>query len=145
MVLLPHWAQSQATELQLYSKKGIFQDVRFELENAIVGRGLVVDLNGHVSEMLQRTGDDVGSSKPVYKNAEYLAFCSAQLSRSAMEADPANLGVCPYVIFIYETAAAPGIVNVGYRRAVAGNSAQSKTALEKIEPLLDSIAKDAVK
>ena len=95
--------------------------------------------------MLERTGADVGSSKPVYRQAEYFTFCSAKLSRSMMEADPANIGFCPYVVFIYETAAAPGTISVGYRRPPAQGSDASRAALADIDALLDGIVKEAVK
>jgi hypothetical protein len=62
-----------------------------------------------------------------------------------MEADAANLGYCPYVIFIYETAAGPGTVHVGYRPPTPQGSDISKAALAEVERLLDAIAKEAVK
>ncbi|MBI3434003.1 MAG: DUF302 domain-containing protein [Proteobacteria bacterium] len=144
-LLAPSWALAEADELTLYAKKGDYADVRIELENAIVGRGLFVDFNGQVSKMLERTGADVGSTKPIYKQAEYFTFCSARLSRATMESDPSNVGFCPYVVFIYETATAPGTIIVGYRRPQSHGSARSKAALEAVGTLLDGIAKDAVK
>ena len=143
--LMPGWVLAQGTALVIYSKKGGYDDVKFDLHNAIIGRGLIVDFNGQVSKMLERTGADVGSTKVIYKQAEYFTFCSAKLSRTAMETDPANVGYCPYVVFVYETAAAPGTIHVGYRRLELQGSIESKAALEAIERLLDGIAKDAVK
>jgi hypothetical protein len=58
---------AQESGLKVYSKQASFEDVRFELENAIVGRGLVVDFNGNVGRMLERTGADVGSTAPSQK------------------------------------------------------------------------------
>ena len=94
--------------------------------------------------MLERTGADVGSNKQIYVNAEFVLFCSAKLSRAMVEADPGNLGYCPYVVFLYEAAATPGEIVVGYRRPAAGNEA-SKQALAAIDALLDGIVKEAVK
>jgi hypothetical protein len=136
---------AQESGLKLYSKKGSFEDVKFELQNAIVGRGLVVDFNGNVGGMLERTGADVGSTTPIYKHAEYFTFCSAKLSRATMEAEAANVGYCPYVVFIYETAAAPGGIHVGYRSPPLHGSDASKATLAEVERLLDAIAKEAVK
>jgi hypothetical protein len=136
---------AQESGLKVYSKKGSFEDVKFELQNAIVGRGLVVDFNGNVGGMLERTGADVGSTLPIYRHAEYFTFCSAKLSRATMEAEAANVGYCPYVVFIYETAAAPGTTHVGYRSPPLHGSDASKAALAQIEWLLDAIAKEAVK
>jgi uncharacterized protein (DUF302 family) len=136
---------AQESGLKVYSKKGSYEDVKFELQNAIVSRGLVVDFNGNVGGMLERTGADVGSTTPIYTQAEYFTFCSAKLSRATMEADAANVGYCPYAVFIYETAAGPGTVHVGYRPPAPHGSDASKSALAQVERLLDAIAKEAVK
>jgi uncharacterized protein (DUF302 family) len=138
-------APALAQDRQSYTKKGTFDDVRFELSNAIVAKGLVVDFNGKVGEMLARTGADVGSTKPVYKKAEYFTFCSAKLSRAMMEAEPANVALCPYVMFIYETAAKPGEITVGYRKLPASASAAGKAAISEINALLDGLARAAIK
>jgi hypothetical protein len=142
---LPSRVSAQETPLKHFTKRGAYDDVRFDLHNAIIGRGLVVDFNGQVSKMLERTAADLGGTRTIYKQAEYFTFCSAKLSRLTMEADPLNLGFCPYVIFIYETTAAPGTIHVGYRPPQRHGSVQSRSALEAVEGLLDSIAKDAVK
>ncbi|HRD77083.1 MAG TPA: DUF302 domain-containing protein [Hyphomicrobiaceae bacterium] len=136
---------AQSPGVVSYNKKAAYDDVKFELNNAIVGRGLTIDYNGQLGRMLERTGADVGSTKPIYKNAEYFAFCSAKLSRAAMEADPANIAGCPFIVFIYETAAAPGTVHVGYRRQPSHGAAASVKAHADIDALLDGIAKAAVK
>ncbi len=134
-----------AQEIRSYAKKAGYDDVKFELSNAVIGRGLTIDYSGQLGNMLERTGADVGSTKPLYTQAEFFTFCSAKLSRAMMEADPANIGFCPYVIFIYEAAGKPGEIVVGYRRpAPVGNEA-SKKALAEIDALLDGIVKDAVK
>lgn len=142
---LPFRVLAQDGPLKLYSKKSSYDDVRFDLHNAIISRGLTIDLNGQLSKMLERTGADVGSTQPVYKQAEYFTFCSAKLSRAMMEADPSNVGFCPYVVFIYEPATAPGTTHVGYRRLQREGSAASKAALAQIEQLLDGIVKEALK
>ena len=130
--------------LKTYTKKGTYDDVRFELTTTIENRGLKIDYNGKIAAMLERTGQDVGSTKPVYKAGEFFTFCSAKLSRDMMEADPMNIGYCPYVMFVYETAANPGTVIVGYRKPPAG-SGPAATAFKEIDTLLDGIAKDAIK
>lgn len=131
--------------IRTYSKKGNFADVKTDLTETIVNRGLKIDYNGNIGAMLERTGADVGSTKPVYKGAEFFTFCSAKLSRTMMEADPMNLGSCPYVMFIYESAAKPGEVTVGYRLPGARGDDASKKSLAEVEALLDGIAKETVK
>ena len=131
-----------------YSVTGGFEDVVFELENAIVDEGLVIDYRGHVNAMLERTSEVVGSSaddgeKSPYIDATYMHFCSAALTHEAVTADVENLSICPYVIFAYELRATPGTTYVGYRRPMAGSSPETLAALGKIEALLDRIVKSA--
>ena len=145
IVLLFLAGAAAAQDFKTYAKKASFDDVKFDLTNAITNKGLVVDSNGNVGGMLARTGKDVGSAKTVYKNAEYFVFCSAKLSREMMEANPANAGFCPFVIFAYESAAKPGEVVVGYRRFPAAGNAASKKALAAVDALLDGIVKEATK
>jgi len=62
-----------------------------------------------------------------------------------MEADPANVSLCPYSIMIYATAQRPGMVHVSYRRPWRPDgSAASKAALKEVEALLDGIAREAL-
>jgi uncharacterized protein (DUF302 family) len=134
-----------AQEIKTVARKGSFDDVKFELNNAIVGRGLVIDHTGQIGAMLARTGGDVGSDKPIYKHAEFLTFCSAKLSRQMMEADAANIAFCPYVVFVYETVGAPGEIVVGYRPPASQGNGASRDALGEIDKLLDGIIRDAIK
>ena len=106
-----------------------FPDVMADLEDAVINRGYVIDYHGHIGEMLKRTAADVGAAKPLYRNAEFLQFCSAVVSRGAMEADIANIAYCPYVLFAYEAEAAPGVVKVGFRQLPAGDGRDAVNAL----------------
>ena len=134
-----------AQEPKLYRVRASYEDVKFELNNAIITRGLALESTGKIGDMLERTGADVGSAKAIYKAAEFFTFCSARYSRRMMEADPANVAFCPMVVFIYETEATPGEVVVGYRPPALHGSEASKAALADVDKLLDGIAKDAVK
>ena len=129
-----------------YSKKGArFEDVRDELKLAIEERGLVIDYESFVNRMLERTGKDVGSARKLYRDAQALVFCSAALSRRTMEADPANMAMCPYSMVVYETLTQAGTVHVAYRRPWRPDgSAASKAALKEVEVLLDGIARKAL-
>ena len=143
ITLLLAIASAHAQELKTYRKTAVFEDVKFDLTNAIIRRGLVIDFNGNLGGMLERTGKDVGSTKVIYKAAEYFMFCSAKLSRDMMTADAANVGFCPYVVFIYATAAKPGEVVVGYRRPPPVGSVRSRKVFAAIDTLLNGIAKEA--
>jgi hypothetical protein len=135
-----------AQAIGTYSKAAPCEDVKFELSDAIIRRGLVVDHTGQIGTMLERTGPDVGSTKPLYARAEFFTFCSAKFSRAMMEADLGNIAFCPYVVFIYEAANKPGETVVGYRKPMLASGGEaSKKALADIDALLDGIVKDAVK
>lgn len=129
-----------------YSKSGAsFDNVRDDLKTAIETRGLVIDYQAQIGRMLERTGADVGSTKPLYADAQTLQFCSARLSRKTMEADPANVVMCPYSIVVYATAARPDQVFVAYRRPMRpGGGPASRAALAEVDALLDAIAREAI-
>lgn len=119
-----------------------FESAVFGLENAIVNRGLVIDATGHVGAMLKRTAKATGGASP-YIGARYLGFCSAKLSADAIAADPDNLAICPYVMFVYELKSEPGKARIGYRRPLASKKPSSKSAIANIEKLLTDILKEA--
>lgn len=136
---------AMAQEIGRYTKSAAFDDIRFELGQAVIARGLAVQSEGDVGKMLDRTGADVGSDKPVYKNAQFVTVCSARYTRMLVEADPALAPNCPFVLYIYETVAKPGEVVVGFRRLDAGATAAGRKAVADVEAMLDGIVKDALK
>lgn len=117
-----------------YDFEGSFDDATFAVETAIVGQGLVVDYVSHTGEMLARTAADVGSDVELFDAADVFLFCSATLSRKVMEADRANIGFCPYGIFVTDV---DGDVQVGYRNFPEG-------PMQEVQALLDGIVKEAV-
>lgn len=122
-----------------------FDDVRDDLKQAIERRGLVIDYQAEIGRMLERTGKDVGSTKPLYVDAQTFQFCSATLSRKTMEADPGNVVLCPYALVVYATVQKPDRVIVAYRRPTKpGGPPASRAALREVDALLDSIAREAV-
>ena len=112
---------------------GSFEDASFAVESAIVDRGLVIDYVSHVGDMLNRTGADVGSDSVIFEAADIYLFCSAVLSREAMEADPMNIQHCPYSILVTEI---DGQVSIGHKTYPQG-------AMQKVETLLRQIAVEA--
>lgn len=131
MAVFPHLAAAQDSVVVQFD--GSFEDATFAVESAIVGQGLVIDYVSHVGEMLNRTGADVGSDKPIFKAADVFVFCSAVVSREVMEADPMNIAHCPYGIFVAET---DQDVFVGRREYPEG-------PMQRVSALLDSIIADA--
>ena len=126
-----------------HAVQGSFDDVRLDLETAIINRGLVVDYEAFVGEMLKRTGADVGSDVEIFSRAESFQFCSAVLSRRMMEADPTNLGFCPHIVFAFERPGAEGTVHVGYRLLPETGSAETRAALAAVNALMDEIVREA--
>lgn len=131
LMTLPVAAAEQATT---YAYDGSFDDATFAVESAIVGRGLVIDLQSHVGEMLNRTGADVGSDVKIFEAADIFLFCSATLSREVMEADPMNIAHCPYGIFVADQG---GEVLIGYRNYPDGE-------MQKVQAMLDEIVQEAL-
>lgn len=117
-----------------YPFDGSFEDATFSVENAIIGKGLVIDYTSHTGEMLNRTGADVGSDTEIFAAADVFLFCSARLSREVMEADPMNIMHCPYGIFVADQG---GDVMIGYRTYPEGE-------MQKVQNLLDEIVQDAL-
>ena len=118
----------------VYPFEGTFEDATFGVENAIIGKGLVIDYVSHMGEMLARTAADVGSSVEIFGAADVLLFCSAVVSRKVMEADPMNIAHCPHGVFVAERA---GEVMIGYRTYPEG-------PMQEVQALLDEIAREAV-
>ncbi|MCG3266605.1 DUF302 domain-containing protein [Yoonia sp. I 8.24] len=127
-------SNAAAQEAVTYPFAGSFDDATFSVESAIIGRGLVIDYVSHTGDMLNRTAADVGSDKVLFEGADIFLFCSAQLSREVMEADPMNIAHCPYGIFVTDQ---DGEVSIGHRAYPDGE-------MQKVELLLTEIIQDAI-
>lgn len=136
-------AQEGNSTVKSYEIEASYDDALFDLSEALTNKGLVIDNRAKVANMLNRTAKDVGATKTVYKNGEVLEFCSAKLSRNAMEADPLNMAFCPYSMFVYETTAKPGFVTIGYSILGGTSNPASKKALDAINKLMDDMVKEA--
>jgi uncharacterized protein (DUF302 family) len=128
----------------LYSKEAKFENVRDDLKAAIENRGLVIDHASFIHNMLERTGQDLGTTTPIFHDAQAFSFCSAVVSRKTMEADAHNIVFCPYTIVVYATIQEPAKVHVAYRIPQPVGSDASKAALKEVEALLDGIAREAL-
>jgi len=127
----PVAAQSPAIT---YAFDGSFEDATFSVESAILDAGLVIDYVSHTGEMLERTGQDLGSEVRIFDAADIFLFCSAVVSRRVMEANPMNVAHCPYSIFVADR---EGEVMIGYRRYPDG-------IMQEVQALLDSLVQDAL-
>ncbi len=129
---------------KIYTTKGDFDSVRDSLVTAVEGRGLKINHINHISEMLDRTGKDLGATQQIYLNAEQIEFCSAVLSRKMMAANPANILMCPYSIAVYNLPAQPDTIYVAYRTPPAVNDKTSAAVFIEVEKLLDDIIQEGI-
>ena len=120
-----------------YTTAESYDDVIFGLENAILDQGLLIDGISHVGDMLERTRADVGSDVVLFAKADVYSFCSANLSRKVMEADPMNIRFCPYDIFVAQMPDDPDHVIIGYRQFPEG-------AMQEVQALVDTIVRSAI-
>jgi uncharacterized protein (DUF302 family) len=118
----------------VYETWGDYETVRAFLLSEIRERGLVINRIGDVNSMLGRTAGAVGATVTVYRNAEAILFCKADLSHNLTALNPHNIVLCPYSISIYETKAAPGAIYLSYRYDSADHP-----AVKLIARLLDEI------
>lgn len=136
VIALSFGALAQAAgEAVVTPVQGRFDEVRDALVFAIEGKGLVINYTGHIGDMLERTGKDIGAAKRIYEQAESFEFCSARISRQMMEADPANIANCPFVVSVYTLPGKPGTVFVAYRKPMAG--------LKAVDALLRELVAEA--
>ncbi len=113
--------QSNASPRYTKTVEAEFEDVMFDMKDAIVNLGLVLEHSGNISTMLERTAVAVtGAQTETYSNAQYILFCSAKLTHTATMADPRNISICPFIIYAYESKATPGKTTVGYRNPDLG-------------------------
>ena len=125
----------------VYPAASSFDEVIDNVKFAIINRGMLVSGTLHVSDMLNRTGKDLGFPTNVYRKAQSIEFCSALMSHRMIAADPRNLVICPFTVAVYETTDEPAKVYVAYHRQVlAGNAEEAARAVNR---MLDGIAREA--
>lgn len=134
-----------ADNIVVMTKRGNFEEVRDDLVMAIENRGIRINHSNYIADMLERTGRDLGATRQVYAQGEQVEFCRTNLSRAQMEADPANMVFCPYIISIYTTPKDPQLVHVAFRKPEAPTaSLATRTALKGVEKLLTDIVTEAL-
>ncbi len=125
-----------------YQTNDIFESVKENVEDAIIGRGMVIGRTLHAREMLDRTGPDLGFPRSVYLQAVSLEFCSALISHRMIAVDPVNIVVCPFTIAVYVRADDPDNVFVSFRWPEPVGD-DGSIAFD-IFSLLDGIAREAI-
>jgi uncharacterized protein (DUF302 family) len=125
----------------VFKASGSFEDVVDNVKLAIEARGMLVSGILHVSDMLNRTGPDLGFQQ-VFEQAESVEFCSALISHKMTQVSPENMAVCPFTISVYVTVAEPGQVYVAYRRQHLAGDAAEVTA--EVHALFNGIVKESI-
>ena len=143
LALLCAPADARSPELKVVAVNATFDDVRENVEDAILKRGFVIDYTAYIGNMLNRTAKDVGATRRIYDKALTVQFCSSVLSRRMMEADPANIGFCPYVVFLYTLEGQPSTTYVGYRNLPLSDLPAERAAIEAVGSMLEAIAREA--
>ncbi|MCK5727377.1 MAG: hypothetical protein KAH22_11200 [Thiotrichaceae bacterium] len=118
-----------------------FNSVKETIEMAIADQGLIVSGTLHISEMLNRTGKDLGF-KPIYKVAEGVEFCSSKISHLMAQVDPSNISMCPFTVTIYQLTEDPSKTYLSFRHvSLKGDGVKVE---EKITALLQTIVDEAL-
>ena len=126
-----------------YESEDDFATVKENVVNAIINHGLTISNTLHISEMLNRTGKDLGFPNPVYISAESIEFCSASISHKMTQLSPLNLTICPFTIAIYNQPNKPDQVHVAFRKPHLVGKTPEKLEQE-IETLLEKIVQEAL-
>jgi uncharacterized protein (DUF302 family) len=131
----------KSAPVSVFETEESFEDVIENIKMAIIDRGMLVSGTLHVSDMLNRTGPDLGYSQ-VFLKAESVEFCSALISHKMSQAAPENITICPFTIAVYVTQAEPEQVRVAYRQPLLAGEAREAT--EAILEMLDGIVEDSI-
>ena len=130
-----------ATQFESVQISESYEDVLENVKDTIIGRGMNISNVLSASEMLNRTGHDLGYDKNVFKHAQTVEFCSATLSHQLVSINPNNMVLCPFTISIYQLSEDTDKVYVTYRTPEAGK--ESAEVIEKVDQLIKSIVQEA--
>lgn len=132
---------AQTTQFNSVQSTDSYEDVMENVKDAIIGRGLNISNVLPASEMLNRTGHDLGYDKNVFSHAETIEFCSANLSHQLVAINPNNMVLCPFTISVYQLSKDENTVHVTYRTPAAGQ--ESAAVIDKVDQLIKSIIQEA--
>lgn len=129
-------------QTHIYETDIPYDEAKDGVEMEITNLGLIISGTMHISDMLNRTGKDVGIEKPIFKNAEGIEFCSAIHSHKMSQAHPSNIAMCPFTIVIYEKNDVPGKTFLSFRDVkLMGGGAAVET---EIFDLLEGVVKEVI-
>lgn len=140
---MPLIAQAADNYAAVFKAHGTYQEVRDQVQASIEGKGLKINTTHKIADMLDRTGKDIGATKRVYEHAEQFDFCSADISRRMMEADPHAIAMCPYLISVYKLPQEKHVY-IAYRRPAATKNPRLKKVLVDVDKMMTEIIKEAM-
>jgi uncharacterized protein (DUF302 family) len=123
----------------VYQSQAGFDDVLGALKLAIEEQGMFINNVMHLSEMLERTGRDLGQTEPIYQRAESVEFCSAVLSREMTREEPARLVNCPFIISVYTLPNTPGKTFVVHRE-IPPDQVAASPVMARVAAMLKEVA-----
>jgi hypothetical protein len=124
----------------VYRSTSSFADVMQGLKLAIQERGLYINNQMNMAEMLERTGKDLGLEGQIYVAAESVEFCSALLSRRMTEEDPRRVVNCPFIVAVYVLPDEPDTTYIAHRRL---GLADDSAVMREVDGMLESVARAA--
>jgi len=127
----------------VYSTSEPFDDVMENLRMAIQERGMFINNEMHMGDMLERTGKDLGFDEKIYEKAESIEFCSSVLSRKMVEEKPQRIVNCPFIISVYVLPSDPKKTHVVHR-ALASAEVEQSPVMAEVAAMLKSVAEAAV-
>jgi hypothetical protein len=136
------WTGLAAGPYAVYESESDFETVMDGAKAAIQERGMYINNVMHMSEMLERTGKDLGLGGAIYSHAESIEFCSALLSRKMTEEDPTRIVNCPFILSIYTLPDQEGKTYVVHRTISEEEIAGSEVMAEVAE-MLKGVAEGA--
>ncbi|CAA6827930.1 MAG: Unknown protein [uncultured Thiotrichaceae bacterium] len=129
-------------QAHIYETDIPYDEAKDGVEMAITDLGLIISGTMHISDMLNRTGKDIGIEKPIFKNAEGIEFCSAIHSHKMSQSHPSNIAMCPFTIVIYEKNDVPNKTFLSFRDVkLMGDGTTVET---EIFDLLEGVVKEVI-
>jgi uncharacterized protein (DUF302 family) len=119
-----------------------FEEAMENVRMAIEARGMLVSGTLHVSDMLNRTGPDLGYDK-VFAKAESVEFCSAVISHKMTQLSPENMSICPFTIALFVKESEPEQLYLAYRRIMLAGDEDGEVTAEIYE-LFNGIIQEAI-
>ena len=118
--------------------EGDYKEILSVVKESIKGKGVHIAHTLPAADVLHRTAKAYGISKPAYKEAEIVEFCSAKISHAMSQANPENIVLCPFAISVYVLPDNPSHVYLSTRLPFVIDQ-KSKAAIADMRQLINEI------